>query len=570
MKAMRKKMGSSTGLMLVWGFAAVLWLLTGVGVYSKTHSEEMLELEGINRANLNLARTLEEHTLRTLKSVDQAVLFLKFQYEKQGKKINIGDYVREGMIISSIFNQLGVIDEHGIYVLSNMPNHKQVDLSDREHFKVHIAADTNRLFISKPVLGRASGKWSIQMTRRINKPDGSFGGVVVVSLDPFYFTSLYSDVNLGANGVISLVGSDGVVRARQSGSSVDVGQSVADSKLFKQAARSPQGTYEAVSAVDGIERVYAYRKLPDFPLLVLIGVDKKEALAEFRDRASMYKGFGLLVAMAVLLFSLALTQLLRRQERIVMDLEESRKRAEEANRLKSEFLASMSHELRTPLNGIIGFAELLRESLDDESQRDFAATIENSGQHLLDLVNSILDLAKIEAGRMELMYSEQNCREIIANVHAAHLASAIQKEIDFSREVSTDVPELMYCDRMRLLQVLNNLVHNAIKFTTQGSVTLSLSIADNRLHFMVKDSGPGIPLEVQGAIFEKFRQGHGFITREHGGAGLGLALSKHLVELMGGRITLYSQPGVGSEFSFSLPLQAPTAIALPAPTAAAA
>lgn len=559
-KLMRKKFGSSTGLVLVWGFACVLWLLTGFGVYSKILSEEKLELDGINRANLNLARTLEEHTLRTLKSVDQAVLFLKFQYEKQGKKINIGEYVREGMIISSIFNQLGIIDEHGIYILSNLPNHKPVDLSDREHFKVHIAADSNRLFISKPVLGRASGKWSIQMTRRINKPDGSFGGVVVVSVDPFYFTSLYSDVNLGTNGVITLVGTDGVVRARQSGNSADVGQVVAGSQLFKMAAISPQGTYEGSSAIDQITREYAYRKLPDFPLLVLVGEGKAEALSELRARARMYKGFGLLVALVVLLFSLALMQLLQHQQRIVLDLEESRKRAEEANRLKSEFLASMSHELRTPLNGIIGFAELLRESLDDESQRDFAATIENSGQHLLDLVNSILDLAKIEAGRMELLYTEQSSREIIAHVHAVHLASAMDKGLDFSREVGDEVPVSIQCDRMRLIQVLNNLVHNAIKFTDQGSVSLRLSVEDQRLRFTVKDTGPGIPPEMQEVIFEKFRQVHGFITRDHGGAGLGLALSKNLVELMGGRLELHSQVGKGCQFSFSLPLQAAAAL----------
>ena len=142
-------------IVLVWG--AVLY---------KAKAEEELVIRSINTENLNLARAFEEHTIRTIKSVDQALLFLKFQYERYGDKVNIAEYVREGMIIASIFNQLGVIDEHGIYVLSNLPNHKRVDLSDREHFRVHIEKDTNTLFISKPILGRASGKWSIQMTRR--------------------------------------------------------------------------------------------------------------------------------------------------------------------------------------------------------------------------------------------------------------------------------------------------------------------------------------------------------------------------------------------------------------------
>jgi signal transduction histidine kinase len=553
---MSKHLSRYSGIFLVCGFAAILLLLTGFAVYSKIRSEEQLEIDAVNRANLNLTRTLEEHTLRTLKSVDQAVLFLKFQYEKEGRKVNIADYVREGMIISTIFNQLGIIDEHGMYVLSNLPNHKVMDLSDREHFRVHVASDSNQLFVGKPVLGRASGKWSIQMTRRINKPDGSFGGVVVVSLDPFYFTSLYSEVNLGSKGVIALIGADGVVRARQAMSNADVGQSVGDSQLFKLAGKgAAQGTYTAISPIDHVERIYAYRRLPDYPLLLLVGVDKEEALGEFRGRVRGYKIFGGMVALVVLVFSFFLLRLLAQQQRIVVDLEESRLRAEEANRLKSEFLASMSHELRTPLNGIIGFSELLREGLDDATQRDFAATIENSGQHLLALVNSILDLAKIEAGRMEMLYAEHDCREIVGHVHASHLSSAIDKELDFSRKVDDSVPATVQCDRMRLIQVLNNLVHNAIKFTPAGSVELKARRVDDRLEFTVKDTGPGIPLEAQELIFEKFRQADGFISREHGGAGLGLALSKHLVELMGGVLTLRSQSGQGCEFTFSLPLQ---------------
>jgi len=185
-------------IVLVWG--AVLY---------KARTEEALVIRSINTENLNLARAFEEHTIRTIKSVDQAVLFLKFQYERYGDKVDIAEYVREGMIISSLFNQLGVIDEHGIYVLSNLPDHKRVDLSDREHFRVHMEKDSNTLYISKPILGRATGKWSIQMTRRINKPDGSFGGVVVISVDPFYFSDFYSGVDLGAGGVVTLVGLDG-------------------------------------------------------------------------------------------------------------------------------------------------------------------------------------------------------------------------------------------------------------------------------------------------------------------------------------------------------------------------
>ena len=221
---------------------ALIVLVWGAVIY-RIAADERLVIQAVDTANLNLARAFEEHTVRTIKSVDQAVLFLKFQYEKVGDRVNIAEYVREGMIISSIFNQLGVIDEYGTYILSNLPNHKRLDLSDREHFRVHKERDSNELFISKPVLGRASGKWSIQMTRRINKPDGSFGGVVVISVDPLYFSDFYSGVDLGKDGVVSLVGRDAIVRARRSGENKAVGQDLTRSPVMTQLTRANVGTY---------------------------------------------------------------------------------------------------------------------------------------------------------------------------------------------------------------------------------------------------------------------------------------------------------------------------------------
>ena len=541
---------------LIWGIAVAVLLMAGFALQYKTSSELVLERSAIATSNSNLLRALQEHSLRTLKSVDQAVLFLKFQYEKKGAAVDIPEYVREGMIISSIFNQLGVIDEKGMYILSNIPNHKPMDLSDREHFRVHVAEDTNRLFVSKPVLGRASGKWSIQLTRRVNKPDGSFGGVVVVSLDPYYFTSLFSDVKLGANGLIALVGADGIIRARRSGENVSVGQNVKDSRLMTLSATQQTGEFTATSPVDGVTRMFAFRKLPDFPLMVLVGVAEDEALADFRERVSGYYRFGAVFAALVLAFALAETIMIRRQRAISRELAVSRDRAEEANRLKSEFLASISHELRTPLNGIIGYAEYLRDVAADDTQREFASTIFGSSQHLLELVNSLLDLAKIEAGKLALDPVACDCREIADHVMRTHQPTADRKQLAFSLAVAEDVPRSVLADRTRLIQVMNNLVHNALKFTESGSVTLSIRRADDAVRFSVSDTGPGIAPEHLQIIFEKFRQAEGFITRKHGGTGLGLALSTDLVGLMGGRLEVQSEVGAGSTFHFDLPLGA--------------
>ncbi|MCK6395520.1 hybrid sensor histidine kinase/response regulator [Zoogloea sp.] len=534
-------------IVLVWG--AILY---------KTRAEEELVIQAINTANLNLARAFEEHTVRTIKSVDQAVLFLKFQYEKLGDRVNIAEYVREGMIINSIFNQLGVIDEHGTYILSNLANHKTMDLSDREHFRVHKARDTNELFISKPVLGRASGKWSIQMTRRINKPDGSFGGVVVISVDPFYFSDFYSGVDLGKDGVVSLVGRDGIVRARRSGDNKEVGQDLSRSPLMENLARAEMGSYRSSSHADGLRRFYGYRAMRDYPLVVAVGVSEDAALAEYRERRVGYMAYAGGMTLVVLLFGGMAIHLLDRQIRISAALRESQIKAEAANRMKSEFLASMSHELRTPLNGIMGYAEFLKENTD-ETNREFAGIILDSSNHLLELVNSILDLAKIESGKMELERRSEALRPMIERIVCTHRPPADEKGLTLGLVIDPALPEQIICDATRLAQILNNLVNNAIKFTDSGAVNVGVGQDGGKLRIVVADTGCGIDAEMQPHVFERFRQVDGFLTRRHQGTGLGLALVKELVALMGGEVVLSSRPGEGSEFVVSLPLEPGTA-----------
>jgi signal transduction histidine kinase len=540
-----------------WLFAAVLLALTWSAVEYRARADRAQHLESVVRANGNLARAFEEHTVRTLAAVDQTVLFLKHQYQRQGGRVDIAEYVREGMIVSGLFNQLGVIDENGVYALSNLPDHRRIDLSDRAHFRVHRDAPGRGLYISEPVLGRASGKWSLQLTRRIDRPDGGFGGVVVISIDPFYFTRLYSAVDLGRNGVVTLVGEDGVVRARRSGDAVSTGQSVGESPVFRRFAGQAAGHYVSRSQVDGVTRIHAFRRLQDYPLAVMVGVDEAEAMAEVDARVAGYRAFAALASAVIVSFAIAATVLLRRQRAISARLAASQVRAEEANRLKSEFLASMSHELRTPLNGIIGYAELLHDGAPDGDPKRFAGVILRSGEHLLQLLDSILDLSRVEAGRLELALAEVPLGALVDEAAAMHRAAALAKGLSLTVERDAALPATLRCDRTRVLQVLGNLLHNAVKFTERGGIVLRVGPADGGVSFTVADTGCGVPLAFQPVLFEKFRQADAFVTRRHGGAGLGLALSRELATLMRGTLTVRSVPDQGSAFTLTLPGGAP-------------
>ncbi|MGA2501584.1 MAG: HAMP domain-containing sensor histidine kinase, partial [Tepidisphaeraceae bacterium] len=230
----------------------------------------------------------------------------------------------------------------------------------------------------------------------------------------------------------------------------------------------------------------------------------------------------------------------------------------ESNRLKSEFLANVSHELRTPLNSILGFAELLRDggaAVDPKALR-YVQNIMASGKNLLDLINDLLDLAKIEAGRMEVRSEKLSLPDLFEGLASILKPLAEKKELALRTSPARDVP-IIETDPAKLQQILYNLMSNAIKFSPdKGNIELSaVREGEDRIRITVKDEGPGIADEKQLVIFEKFRQIDGSHTREHSGTGLGLAISKELVGLLGGSIGVESVPGSGSTFWVVLPIQ---------------
>ena len=270
------------------------------------------------------------------------------------------------------------------------------------------------------------------------------------------------------------------------------------------------------------------------------------------------------------------TRLLEDRNALIVDRNrEIQQKAEElavSTKYKSEFLANMSHELRTPLNSILLLSRLLSENTSSnlsEDQVEYARVIQSSGNGLLSLIDEILDLSKIESGKMELEYRDVPVHEIIYDLNSIFVPMATEKKLEFTIEKDPSIPESFETDKLRLEQVLKNFISNALKFTPKGSVILSIRNPESKpgfIQFSVKDTGIGIPADKQQLIFEAFQQADGSTRRKYGGTGLGLSISRELARLLNAEIELDSEPGIGSEFTIYVPsakIETPAAVPTP-------
>ncbi|WP_288407304.1 ATP-binding protein [uncultured Herbaspirillum sp.] len=528
-------------LLLICG----LWL----GAFKELATSRQNNLEDARRDAQSLSRLFLEHAYRTIEAADQAAVYLRYRYGERGQNLDLATEISNGLVARNVYNLFTIVDSKGDVALSSKP-FTPINLSDREHIQAHMHGGPDKLFISKPVLGRVSNKWSLQLTRRINHPDGSFGGVVVVSMDPQYFTSLYHQIDVGHHGVITLLGADGVARVRRTGETDAMGEQVSGGKVYTSMLAQGDGVVEAVSRIDGRERIYAFHKLRDYPLYASVGIDIEERLAPYYRERNRTLLLATLITLAVLLFNALLIWL-------AGSLVKSRQDAMQASHAKSRFLSNMSHEFRTPLNGVLGYSDALREELGESPLAQYATAIHDSGNRLLDLVNAILEVTELEDQRVAIQAEPENIRELIGQAVARHYPDAQAKGLSLECRISDEVPQVVVCDQRKVLRVLENLLDNAVRYTDSGRILVEVERSGSQLSVRIKDTGIGIPAGQLDTIFEKFTQADDSERRARDGAGLGLTIAQRLVTLMGGKLMLQSKQHQGSTFSFTLPLQEP-------------
>lgn len=309
---------------------ALLWS----AVYQQARFERQQTIDAANKQNSNLAIAFEQYAIRTIEGADAVTQVLQHEYERSGRNVDIGKLIAARVINMDQFTAVGIIDEHGNVVATSYksPAAFKVNVADREHFQVHIPRDTNTIFIGKPVESRVSGKQTIAITRRINKPDGSFGGIIAVSLDPSHFTSFLSEAALHPNDIIALVGTDGITRARRVGPLESSGEDLRFGRLLREEDAHPIGNYfgpignVGPSQHDNISRYVSFRKFHDYPLISAVGVTELDVLEGFSPREFRYYYSALMVTALIITFGSVVISVRVRRKRILALLLDSEQR----------------------------------------------------------------------------------------------------------------------------------------------------------------------------------------------------------------------------------------------------
>ena len=432
-----------------------------------------------------------------------------------------------------------------------------VDLSKLKSFNFHVNGNQDALFTGQFLKIGRPGRWFIAISRAIRDPVGLFLGTVIAMVGQDYFHRVYGIFQSRLGFESLLVSGQGRIFATTPGfGGADLsGENIGETKLYARLNKRASGVFEDYLESQDNLRIIAFAHVTGFPFITLATIPSRVALTEWRKDARNTAIIAVLALIAICGFSWVAIRQDKLRQQTERGIIAARREAERATRAKSEFLSSMSHELRTPLNSVLGFAQMLEFNPDDPlaKQQKFATDhILSGGRHLLELINEVLDLAKIESGKLELAIEDVELERIFSS--CCDLIDPMAEKYSITINVPTTANVVVRADETRINQVLLNLMSNAIKYNRDnGSVTVSYAPAPNNMvHISVTDTGEGISEAQIELLFEPFAR-LGMENSNIEGTGIGLTITKRLVEAMGGRIGVESEVGTGTTFWFEIP-----------------
>ncbi len=551
---------------LAWGAVLLLLFIASFLAYSLKASHDRYQSGAVNDLH-NLTISLDRYFFARIQSADlvlqsaaQAYAILDSQGPIDGARITA--------LLTSLRQRLPdepavrATDRAGLvkYGPDLDPAHP-ISVDKRRFFGDAIAAPG--LVIGLPLRSRISKRWVLPLARQIRDAGDRPAGVVYFTLDIDDFQGTLARLNLGPHGVVTLFNPRLEVLLRRPAIALSSDEGVVRLSAPEMTAAFAGGRtavpIETRSSIDQRSRVVMYRQIESYPVYVLVGLARDDVLAPWYRELALAVVVWLALAGSALLLLSTQRRATRQQALALGEVRASMQRADAANRAKSAFLANMSHEIRTPMNAIIGLTHLLARDASDAVQKDRLAKVDDAARHLLQVINDILDLSKIEAGKMVLAESEFSLDLLVAR--AFEMVSERAREKGLELVLDTDsVPDKLRGDPTRLSQALINLLANAVKFTAGGWVRLRCERVEDDadhllLRFEVQDTGDGISVDRQAHLFSPFEQADSSTTRRYGGTGLGLALTRHLAMMMGGAVGLSSTPGEGSRFWFTARLR---------------
>ncbi|WP_304359140.1 ATP-binding protein [Collimonas fungivorans] len=526
-----------------------VWLYAGYQI----GSDYERDVKTIQLSHTIVVRDFTQRLLRSIDERDRLLRLVRDDFQIADGKIDLLRYTK---IFGGLYTQLNIVDQGGRLLASTKPA-AAADWSGNELYVAQRDHLDDTLRFARPRKLPGSGQWVMHMARRIFSSKGDFAGIVELEFTVDRLPALYASLDRIRAGERQVVGSDGIAADGPPANERMILRRIDETVMeLDDSELSKSQPFADQKALDD-QHSWVSRKLEPYPLLLSVKLPDPEPLpGQESPKLLGYIMYACVPTLLILLLMSLAYRTIKRQYEVVRKYDALRRRASDANKRKSRFLATVVHELRTPLSGVHGYSELVRDTSSDPQSREFGDLIHQSAIYLHGLLNTLFDLARIEAGRVVIFHENIDTLSYFEYVGSMHRINADKKGLSFQMRLAPDLPGNFLCDRVRLSQILNNMLDNAVKFTVTGGVTIEVTTFRDKLKIRVLDTGPGISKGELKHLFEYFYQAESVRAGRSRGLGLGLSLAKEFTDLIRGSIRIDSEVGVGTVVNLSIPLNA--------------